>query len=540
MATMLASITEECRLSKVSCTPLEYAMDAPPMLTIGPIRLEDMIVPEETPIFHWDLRDISAPVLPALQYISKKLVQQDIHIALIVTSHTPELIPVWPINAHAQNFLSKLVRKASRRYDISPLWLKSLNDVCRILPPGNAFEGHRTMSYLIHRSLVQHNVIFSGAGLTLLAVDSIYLFKSLVKNLSETDWVPLSRMQCRDSCVNLLHHVHSVYTGTKLSKGYLKRAYQHIKLDETALSEVCEAYRQTYGKPGLAEMSQREGSKERSWPIKTSLPNSKKTDFECMTSRRATESGVITSRKPKSASSNRLITPGDLPKLTTENLNIIAVESESPESFYLDSIDGALGRSSNFKSLSAGPSERARSFEHVKKQLQSARPRSNSRARLFDPSPTISLSPLGIIDLPRDTPVTVIERHTPLATSSWMPITGPPSDASSSNAPQTKVPRTLRSTSSFSSASSPRFSSASSSFSERSSVGLPRNPRDTPLLNMRNVQSDLVCSRCKIAVASSPPLPHEERSRFDWQSLIKPSAPRQIVSHDSILFGERD
>ena len=537
---MLASITEEDRLSKVSYSPLEYEPNAPPVLTIGPIHLEDMIVPDEPSTFHWDLRVISVPVLPALQYISKRLAQQDVHVALIVTSHTPELVPVWPINAHAQTFFSKVVRKVSKKYDISPQWLKSLNDVCRAIPPGNAFDRHRTMSYLIHRTLVQHDVIFSGAGLTLLSADSIYQFKSLLKTLSKPDWVPMSRMQCKDSCVNLLHHVHSIYTGTKLSKGYLKRAYQHIKLDETVLSEVCEAYRQTYGKPGLAELSHDSASKEGATPAEITRPNSKKTSVECMASRRATEPAVITSRIPKPARSNRLITPGDLPKLTTENLDIVGMDLESPESFYLASTGGAPGCSSTYKSLSARPAERSRSFEQIKKQPQSARPRSNSRTRLCDPSPMVVQCPLGITGLPTKTPVTVIERHTPVATSSWMVSSGPTSDVSSSNASQIKVTRTLRSTSSFSSTSSPRFSSASSNFSDRSYVGLPRNPRDTPLLNLRNVQNNSVCSRCTSAVVTSPSSQHEETSRFEWQSLIKPSAPRQLASHDSILFGERN
>ncbi|MCJ1478182.1 hypothetical protein MMC13_006858 [Lambiella insularis] len=397
----LASIQEERRSTHAQ------ALTTSSPMTIGPVSLDDLLTLPKQPVFHWDVRDACAVMLLVFKYISKKLAENDVHVALIIVTHAPEILPVWPINNHARAILAKVVRKVCRKLTMTSKWVEALSSLCQPMDPGTAFEGHRTKSYLIHRSLVQHDVIFSGEGLTILAVDSVYTFKSLLTVLDKKDWVPTSRNCCKESCIQLLRHVNSTYIGIKLSRSYLKRAYQQIRLDDAILDEVCQGYQETYGKPGLAEMAQRK-------PSAAKVPASEATQrAQSITKTRASTNNIdlktlrwpaaaaaTIHESPKQAVNTKSMSPRKLPKLLTKDLDVTASNAiqeatRSPEDYYFS----PPSRLHPVASYSAKPCERGRSIESMR-MPQSARPRSRSRARHADPSPTVEESPLGIFGLP--------------------------------------------------------------------------------------------------------------------------------------------
>ena len=197
--------------------------------------------PAVVPSFHWDLRTTCKPLLPAFQYISHKLYQRELSVALIISDHEPYVIPVWPLPRKSQLVLAKIVRKACKKFALPPSWLTAVASVSNKYLP-KVFEAYQPDSYIVRRSIVQNEIIFSDEGLTLLSMDNIYTFKQLLRTLSKPDWVANSRDVCLSSCVHLLQRINEVYTDPKLSKGYLARVYKEVEFKQEAYEEVTSTF----------------------------------------------------------------------------------------------------------------------------------------------------------------------------------------------------------------------------------------------------------------------------------------------------------
>ena len=195
--------------------------------------------------FKWDLQTRSTPLIPAFKYISSKLHQHELSVALIVSDQDPYVIPVWPLPRKSQTILAQTIRKAVKKFSLQPGWLTALASApSKCLP--KIFDTHRPNSYIVRRSLVQHELIFSEEGLTLLGIDHIYTFKQLLCTLSKKNWVPHARDICLSSCVHLLQRINIVYTDPKVSKAYLERVYDEIEFQKESYDEVVAAYDVNY------------------------------------------------------------------------------------------------------------------------------------------------------------------------------------------------------------------------------------------------------------------------------------------------------
>ena len=228
-----------------------YVSSAP---FLSPLTFEGPGSQTPTPTFSWNISSACRPLLTTFNYLSSKLAIHGVHICLVVTTSRPELLPAWPMGIHTQHILAKLLQRADEKYSIDICWLRALRDLCKPIEPNETFEKHRAMSYLIHRSLVQRDIIYFGDGLTVVAVDCIYTFKSLLADLVAEKSIPLFRDDCKESCVELLRHVNSIYKDIVLSKPYLRRAYTNFSLDEGVLEEVCDAYQTKYGSEGAIDL----------------------------------------------------------------------------------------------------------------------------------------------------------------------------------------------------------------------------------------------------------------------------------------------
>ena len=206
---------------------------------------ETTAYPPVRPSFHWDLRSACRPMLPAFQYISHKLSLHQLSVALIISEHEPYLIPVWPLPRKSQLILAKIVRKACKKFALRPSWLTAAASVSNKNLP-KIFEAYQPDSYIVRRSIVQNDIIFSDEGLTLLSMDNIYTFKQLLCTLSKSDWVAYSRDSCLSSCVHLLQRINEVYTDPKLSKEYLARVYSEVEFKQEAFEEVTCAFSTNY------------------------------------------------------------------------------------------------------------------------------------------------------------------------------------------------------------------------------------------------------------------------------------------------------
>ena len=210
---------------------------------------------EASHAYSWDLAAACRPLLTAFHYLSGKLACHGLHVAIVVKNSRPELLPAWPIGIHAQHLFARIIQRANEKYPIDLNWLKALLGLCKPIEAREIFESQRAISYIVHRSIAQKDFIYSGDGLKVLAVDCIYTFKGLLAELSAENVIPLFRDDCKESCVDLLHHVNKIYKDIQLSKGYLRRAYTQFTYSEEALEEVCEAYRAKFRSDGIFDVS---------------------------------------------------------------------------------------------------------------------------------------------------------------------------------------------------------------------------------------------------------------------------------------------
>ena len=196
--------------------------------------------------FQWDLAATSTSIYPALDFISQQLVKHGLQISLLVSDQAPFVIPVWELPEKSQIILTKTIRKACNKFRVSPSWMTAMAalDGKKELP--RIFEQHKPDSYIIRRSLLQREIVYSAEGLMLLSVDHIYTLKQLLCTLSKPDWVLWSRHVCLSSCVHLLRRINAIHDGTQFTKAYMARVYLDVPFAAETFDEVNAEYDATY------------------------------------------------------------------------------------------------------------------------------------------------------------------------------------------------------------------------------------------------------------------------------------------------------
>jgi hypothetical protein len=197
--------------------------------------------------FDWDMQSTCIPMLPALRYISRKLAERKLYVALIVSDQGRTVIPSWQVPKPTQVVLTKIVRKACCKFRQDPNWMTVMAANSSKRNATEIFDMDSIDPYLIRRSMIQHEVVFSGEGLILLTVDHVYTFKKLVSMLATIGNAPLSRPRCLFACMELLRRINIIYTGRKPLKGYFLRVYDHIPIEPEILKEVFATYTMKYG-----------------------------------------------------------------------------------------------------------------------------------------------------------------------------------------------------------------------------------------------------------------------------------------------------
>ena len=225
----------------------EYTPSTDSLVSTASRLPEDMPAPrEDASTYHWDLKSTNKSLMPAFEYISQKLSEEGLSIHLIVSGHEPFIIPVWPLPRKSQMEMARIIRKACKKFHIKSNWMtalaaldkKGLHQLC---------ESNKSDSYIVRRSLVQHEVIFTQEGLTLLCIDHVYTFKQLLCTLTKPNWVSHgARSACLASSVDLLHRIHTIYTGKPASKAYIARVYPELPFQEDCFDEVLAIYNHNY------------------------------------------------------------------------------------------------------------------------------------------------------------------------------------------------------------------------------------------------------------------------------------------------------
>ena len=203
--------------------------------------------------YHWDLQETCKPMSAAFNYISTKLSQEGLSIHLIISDQHPSVIPVWQLPYKSQVTLCKIVRKACQKYNLAPSWMTALAALSKKDLP-EVFETFKPDAYIIRRSMLQRELVYSSEGLTLLSIDHIFTLKQLLRTFSKREWVSSSRESCLESCVHLLHRIHRVYTGKPASAAYIERVYKEIPFQGAELEEVIVEYNARYCTATICEV----------------------------------------------------------------------------------------------------------------------------------------------------------------------------------------------------------------------------------------------------------------------------------------------
>ena len=183
---------------------------------------------------------------PALDFISERLVKNGLQIALLVSDQAPFVIPVWELPRKTQIILTRIVRKACSKFQISPSWMTALASLDGKKDLPRIFDQCKPDDYIIRRSLLQREIVYTAEGLMLLSVDHIYTLKQLLCTLAKPDWVAWSREICLSSCVHLLRRINAIHDGTPFTKGYIARVYSDIPFVGKIYDEVKGEYDATF------------------------------------------------------------------------------------------------------------------------------------------------------------------------------------------------------------------------------------------------------------------------------------------------------
>lgn len=226
----------------------------------GAVRSEPLVSHNDAsssplPSFHWDLQITCKSMFPAFQYISQKLSLQGLSIALIISDHGPCVVPVWILPKKSQVILTRIVRKACKKFPNGPSWMTALAALSNRKDLPRVFESYQPDSYVVRQSVVQHKVVFSTEGLTLLSIDHVYTFKWLLCTFSKKDWASYSRDTCISSCVHLLSRIHNNYAGKSVLKEHIATVYKEIEFSEETLDEVYSAYNANYCTASIYEVA---------------------------------------------------------------------------------------------------------------------------------------------------------------------------------------------------------------------------------------------------------------------------------------------
>ncbi|KAL4879000.1 hypothetical protein BJY04DRAFT_194554 [Aspergillus karnatakaensis] len=213
----------------------------------------DMISSPLSADFNFDSETLTPSIIPALEYISRKLQQKMMHVTLLVGRGKPYptgqpsdliVIPSAMLEYSESRILARTIAKASLRFSLGQSWSDAL--------ARSQHERHAN-EYLIERSILQNEVVFSREGLTLLNIDRIYTFKRRLCILSNAKSTPgaVSKESYINSCVRLLHRTIEDFQGRPFSKAFFHRVYEQLDVHDNLLSLVADVYKNQYNQEGI-------------------------------------------------------------------------------------------------------------------------------------------------------------------------------------------------------------------------------------------------------------------------------------------------
>ncbi|RFU29167.1 hypothetical protein B7463_g7159, partial [Scytalidium lignicola] len=147
------------------------------------------------------------------------------------------LLPAMNLEPRTSKILSRTIHKAAKKFPaVGSHWLSTAS---------LTIQSHSTLTRdLICNSLAQNQILFAADGLTLLALDQLYVFKSALRTYAAHASL-FSRMRAVDELRRLVLAQQECTT----AKATVLRSYEYLRLSPSALIDVNEAYKVSYGGP---------------------------------------------------------------------------------------------------------------------------------------------------------------------------------------------------------------------------------------------------------------------------------------------------
>lgn len=218
------------------------------------LSMAEQRAPSHMSPFSWDMQSSSIPHFPCFRFLSDRLARYQLHIILILSPSNPLFLNVCPMPRVAEARFIRICRRACAIFPTTPDWISQIASRSISRSAVDQLAAQPSESYLIRRSLIQHEIVFSGEGLTLLSADHIHTFKKQLSVVSRMRFTDKDYTSQLDSCVHLLRRINNTYRGVKLSRSYLERAYG-TELCHSTLREVCKAYYRNFKETGVKEVS---------------------------------------------------------------------------------------------------------------------------------------------------------------------------------------------------------------------------------------------------------------------------------------------
>ena len=219
----------------------------------------NMISPPLSPDFSFDFETLPSDMLPALEYISNKLRTKMMHVTLIVGRQKPFSVdqgepdflitPITPLDTPTSEAFAQITARAAKKFPLesSSVWADTLQ-WSNSQQKGEKDTERR--KYLVHRSIVQNEILFSQEGLTLLSIDRVYTLKHRLRALTEGR-ARMPEHVYIASCAKLLQKTIEDYNGRPFSKAFFHLIYDHLHVRDDLLVKVAGEYKLKYGTEGI-------------------------------------------------------------------------------------------------------------------------------------------------------------------------------------------------------------------------------------------------------------------------------------------------
>lgn len=190
----------------------------------------------------FDIEMTHAELNRALESVSRDLRRKKIHIHLIVggealpcllfktqpTCQSLNIMIPHPTPAKTLAILGRAVKRAEKALGLGSNWVTTKLEQ-QVSPD--------IRSTVVHRSLLQNDVVFSSEGLTLLAIDHCYALKSTLDKLSRGSWDASF-----DRAVDVLRRLVYVSRGRPLTRGYIRQCYPMLQVSDQMLLRLNAEY----------------------------------------------------------------------------------------------------------------------------------------------------------------------------------------------------------------------------------------------------------------------------------------------------------